>query len=133
MLYPKEKELTRVTLISGAVREFGIDSMAFVNWIVPRVIRVNSANLVVRKSRTFQGSVIPFVGSNWKVSGSITNRISFNLLAGYSGGVNGFELGGLLNIDRDAVRGFQIGGLGNIVGGNATGMQIGGLFNFNLG
>jgi hypothetical protein len=77
--------------------------------------------------------VIPFVGSNWKVSGSITNRISFNLLAGYSGGVDGFELGGFLNMDRNDVRGFQIGGLGNIVGGNAKGMQMGGLFNFNLG
>jgi hypothetical protein len=133
LLQPKEKELTHLALISGPVREFGIDSMAFVNWIVPRVIRVNSANLEVKTKRTFQGSVIPFVGSNWKVSGSITNRISFNLLAGYSGGVDGFELGGLLNMDRNDVRGFQIGGLGNIVGGNAKGMQLGGLFNFNLG
>jgi hypothetical protein len=107
--------------------------MAIVNWLVPTEALTISKNLEVRTSRTFQASVIPFIGTNWRVSGAITNRLSLNMLAGYSGGLDGLEVGGLLNITRRNIRGIQIGGLGNIVGGTGYGLQLGGLFNFDLG
>ncbi|TSA29008.1 MAG: hypothetical protein D4R67_02710 [Bacteroidetes bacterium] len=110
-----------------------IDSMALVNLLVPRKALITSENLQIYGTRGFQISLIPYVGTNWMNKGSYTNAISFNLLAGYTGGVNGFELGGLINIVRRNVRGLQIGGLGNIVGRHTMGVQIGGLFNVNLG
>jgi hypothetical protein len=107
--------------------------MGLVQWLVPRETMVNSQNLEVRTARTFQASVIPYIGTNWKVTGSITNKFSINLFAGYTGGLRGFEIGGLLNITRNNIRGLQIGGLGNIIGGDGKGWQIGGLFNCDMG
>ena len=131
MLSPVDKG--PVTMISRKVSILlnTIDSLRFVNWLVPKITRVNSANLKVTTPRSFQVSLIPYLGSNWKVSGSITNRVSVNLLAGYSGGLKGVEIGGL-NIDRNDIRGIQFGVLGNIVGGTGKGWQLGILFNYNI-
>ncbi len=133
LLSPLEPGLSRMSILYGLVAINRVDSMDLVNWLVPREAMVNSQNLEVRSLRTFQVSIIPYIGTNWKVSGSITNRFSLNLLAGYTGGLKGVEVGGLLNITRNDVSGLQIGGFGNIVGGHGKGWQIAGLFNFDLG
>ena len=133
LLQPVEKDLTRIEPIPGALKIHTLDSMRFVNWLVPQETRINSVNLVVHTPRAFQVSIVPYIGTNWKVSGSITNKTSINLLAGYSGGLKGFEWGGLLNIDRNNIRGVQMSGLGNIVGGSGKGWQISGVFNFDMG
>jgi hypothetical protein len=52
-----------------------------------------------------------------------------NILGGYTAGVNGFELGGLFNIDKKGVRYAQVAGLFNTVGGNVKGVQVAGLYN----
>lgn len=56
--------------------------------------------------------------------------LSFNALTGYNGGINGFELGGLLNMNHGNISGCQISGLGNITHESVDGLQIAGLFNF---
>ncbi len=134
LLRPVQEQFTRLnSLGSGLISLNYTDSLGIVNWLVPGTIVVNAQNLEVRSSGTLQASVIPYLGTNGKVAGSITNRLSVNLLAGYNGGVKGFEIGGLLNITRKEMGGVQIGGLCNIVGGRSRGLQIGGLFNFDLG
>ena len=133
ILQPLEGGLQRMNPITGSISVNLTDSLGLVNWLVPHEAMINSQNLKVRTSRTFQASIIPYIGTNWKVTGSITNRFSLNLLAGYTGGLKGVEVGGLLNITRNNISGVQIGGLGNIVGGQGKGWQIGGLFNFDLG
>jgi hypothetical protein len=80
-----------------------------------------------------QVSFLPFLGSNEGKSARITNNFSLNLLAGTNGGVDGIELGGLVNTVTGNVRGFQMAGLGNVVVGDLRGTQIGGLFNANGG
>jgi hypothetical protein len=50
-------------------------------------------------------------------------------LQGYIGALNGFELGGLANVESGYVKGFQIGGLVNFAFGDVGGMQLGGLVN----
>jgi len=132
-LHPLYGSLFHISSRPAALQVNLIDSMALVNLLVPRKALVTSENLQVYGTRAFQISLIPYVGTNWMNKGSYTSAISFNLLAGYSGGVNGFELGGLVNIVRRDVRGLQIGGLANIVGKNTLGVQVGGLFNVNLG
>lgn len=81
--------------------------------------------------RFAQLSFIPLASTNGAKSFRKTNRFSLNVLAGYSAGVKGVEIGGLMNIDRNEVDGLQIAGLGNVVGGNTNGLQIGGIFNVN--
>ena len=82
--------------------------------------------------RGFQFSVIPFVGTNRKLSGSVTNDYSFNLLGGFSGGTNKAELGGLFNINKGDVKSVQVAGLFNQVGGKVRGFQMAGLVNANM-
>jgi hypothetical protein len=55
------------------------------------------------------------------------------VISGYSYGVNGCEIGGVLNINRDFVRGFQASGFGNITGGKTSGVQAAGFMNQNMG
>ena len=133
LLRPSQNNLLRMNAITGSLVINSLDSIRLVNWLVPREAMVNSQNLEVRSSGTFQASVIPYIGTNWKITGSVTNKFSLNLLAGYTGGLKGVEIGGLLNITRNNITGCQIGGLGNVVGDRGHGLQIGGLFNFDLG
>ncbi len=76
-------------------------------------------------------SFVPYISTNRLLSINTVNKVSFNILAGYSKGVRGFELGGLLNVDNGDVRYGQIAGLANIVSGNSEGAQIAGILNLN--
>ena len=91
--------------------------------------RQTAHDTVTIQNRAAQVSFLYPIGSNGITSGKFSNVFSFNILSGYNGGVNGFELGGLVNIDRKNMNGLQIGGLTNVVFGNANGLQIGGLVN----
>jgi len=92
---------------------------------------VNVQNISDTLYRTAQVSFLPFLGSNGRLSGSVINDYSFNVLGGFSMGTNAAELGGLFNIDRGNVKAFQLAGLFNIVGGNVSGFQLAGLINAN--
>jgi hypothetical protein len=85
------------------------------------------------KIKPFQVTFITPLGTNGTESPQIINRLSFNLLAGYNGGVDGFELGCFLNLSADYVKGVQIAGFGNIVGGNVDAAQIAGFMNIDGG
>lgn len=76
-------------------------------------------------------SFVPYISTNRLLSINTVNKVSFNILAGYSKGVRGFELAGLLNIDNGDVRYGQIAGLANIVSGNSEGAQVAGILNLN--
>ena len=96
---------------------------------VPRSQRINAQNIRDSLSRDFQFSVLPFLGTNRLLSGSIENKYSVNLLMGYSRGIRKLEIGGLINGVRRNTGGVQLAGLGNIVGGKVSGFQGGILFN----
>ena len=96
--------------------------------------RIQSLNLnKFFTERPFQVSVIPGLSSRGKLAPQVTNNVSFNLFGGYNGGVNGMEIGGLFNINRQDVQYAQVAGIFNITGGNQTGFQAGGISNTVLG
>ena len=111
----------------------GVEERKLVQWIVPQEQINSSKNLQLFENNIGQISILPLVGTNGTLSGSISNNLSFNLFSGYSQGLNGFELGGFLNIIRENVYGTQIAGFGNIVGQSTEGAQIAGFFNYNGG
>lgn len=79
--------------------------------------------------RVAQISVIPKISSTLRDAADITNNVSVNVLWGKNGGVNGVEVGGLVNKVEGDVRGVQIAGLGNSVEGDVKGVQFGSFFN----
>ena len=91
---------------------------------VSRSQRINAQNVDDSLSREFQVSLLPFLGTNRLLSGSIRNDYSLNILMGYSGGVRKLEVGGILNGVRNDVQGLQVAGIGNIVGGTVFGGQL---------
>ena len=69
------------------------------------------------------------IGTSGLKSNDYTYNFSLNALAGTVGGVEGCEIGGLMNINQGNVKGVQVGGLINLVKGNTEGVQVGGIFN----
>ena len=105
----------------------------FEQLMVNRSQHIHAQNVTDTLYRNTQVSVLPFLGTNKSLSGSITNNVSLNLIAGYAGSVEKLELGLGINIIRSNTNGLQIAGFGNIVGEKTKGVQIGGFFNTNLG
>ncbi|GAA4454390.1 hypothetical protein GCM10023189_20770 [Nibrella saemangeumensis] len=106
----------------------------FKEWVLTTKQEIHDANLAGDTlHRDVQVSLLPFIGTNGKLSARVINRLSFNILAGYSLGVTGLELGGVLNGVRGNVSGIQISGFGNVVGDEVTGLQLAGAANVVLG
>jgi len=110
-----------------------VESVPFVRQIVaaPSLQRTEKINLV--RQRIGQISFIPKWGTNLKMSGTIENKVSVNVLIGYNYGVTILEVGGIFNVIRNNVTGVQGAGVGNLVGGDTKGLQMGGVFNHNRG
>ena len=107
-----------------------VERTALGKWLVSSRQRIQSINLKQFFTvRPIQGSIVPGLSTNGKLNSQVINNFSFNLFGGYSGGVNGFEIGGLFNIDKRNVQYTQIGGLFNMVGGKVSGVQLAGLSN----
>ena len=86
-----------------------------------------------KKMRPVQVTFIYPIGSSGVNSKDFSNNFSLNLLAGVNGGVNGFEVGSILNYNEGTVKGFQVGGVTNITKGYSEGLGIGGAVNISIG
>ncbi|MBR9922979.1 MAG: hypothetical protein GYB31_19305 [Bacteroidetes bacterium] len=71
-----------------------------------------------------QASVVPYLGNYMEVSDDITANLSFNLIWGVTGGIEGMELSPGVNVTMGHMRGLQMGGLANVVTGPVHGAQI---------
>ncbi len=94
---------------------------------------INNRNIDDTLYRTSQISLVPFVGTNHKMSGHVINDLSFNIFGGYSLGVERVEIGGLFNLVRGNMNGVQAAGLFNEVGAHMNGLQFAGIFNLDHG
>lgn len=108
-----------------------VNERTIVKIMVPQRVLENSENLTLFGKAKTQISVLPGVGTRGLLNGSSTNSLSINILAGYSQGTDGLEMGSLFNINRKDMIGVQLAGLGNITGRFVKGFQAAGLFNFN--
>ena len=81
--------------------------------------------------RAFQLSFITPLGTNGIDSHLITNKVSINILGGYSYGNLFCELGGLYNVNLHLTKGFSAAGLFNYSGKTEDAVQLAGLFNIS--
>jgi hypothetical protein len=82
--------------------------------------------------RPFQMSLLTPIGTNGIESHLIANKVSINILGGYSYGNYYFELGGYFNVNFNFTRGLQIASLFNWSGNTENAIQLAGLFNVSL-
>ncbi len=99
-------------------------------WFISSKLKFQSLNL----SRFFtvrpvQVSVVPGISTNGKLNSQVVNHFSFNVFGGFSGGVNGLEIGGLFNINKRDVQYTQVAGIFNTGGGDMNGVQVAGVHN----
>lgn len=69
------------------------------------------------------------IGSSGTNSLEYSNNFSFNILYGLNGGVNGAEIGSILNYNKGVVKGFQLSGVSNINTGYSKGFLLSGVSN----
>lgn len=100
----------------------------FPKWLLSDRQKANSLNVSDTIYRSWQVSLLPYIGTNRQLSGNVVNKFSYNILAGYSMGVRVLEISSGVNIVRGDARYFMVGGV-NLVGGKTEGVQLASVFN----
>lgn len=137
--YDQELSLTIVpetyALPDMVVTQFsGVGRSWFGRKLISSKLKTQSLNLgKFFVDKPYQFSFIPGVGTHGKMSGQVENKFSFNLLGGYTAGVDGVEVAGMFNIDKRDVKYVQAAGVFNVVAGNVEGIQSSGFSNFVVG
>ena len=85
------------------------------------------------RTRPFQVTFAYPLGTNGFSALDYSNVMSFNLIYGLNGGVDGFEFGSVFNYIHYDMNGIQIGGVANITRRNTNGVFISGATNLSLG
>ena len=83
-------------------------------------------------NKPVQMSLTPGLGTHGRMSGQVVNKFSCNIIGGYTAGMDGLELAGVFNIDKNNVRFVQAAGIVNVVGGKVEGVQLAGVHNHDL-
>ncbi len=129
-LEPREAAPEKMPIrTSVSTRPKEVEELTMVKFLVPEPQRQFAVNLDFLENIPVQISLLPSIGTNKFTSGAKSNLLSVNVLAGYNAGVEGLEVGGLVNINREDMMGLQAAGVSNIVGGKVRGIQAGGVFN----
>lgn len=81
--------------------------------------------------RKWRVTLFPPLSTNGSDAPNYTAKYSINILAGYHGGLDGMEIGGLFNYTKYYSNGFQLAGLANISNGEILGVNIAGVGNFS--
>ncbi len=92
-----------------------------------KIQSLNLKHFFARKP--FQFSLTPGLSSRGNLGAQVVNKMSFNIIGGYTAGVDGLELAGIFNIDKKNVQYVQIAGIFNVVGGKVNGVQLAGIHN----
>ena len=107
-----------------------VEKFGFARFLVSSGQRIQSLNIPdFFANSPVQASLTPGLSSHGMMSSQVVNKASLNLIGGYTAGVDGIEVAGVFNINKQSVRYVQVGGVSNMVGGSATGVQVAGVLN----
>jgi hypothetical protein len=82
------------------------------------------------KRLVFGADFAPFVGTSSTETGRVAvRRLSLNVVGGYAGGLRGFEVGSVVNLEHGCVEGVQVAGVLNATEGLVRGLQVSGVAN----
>ncbi len=127
-LMPSEGEVEKLDVLD--IHPVSSDTFDYPFGVVPEEAIITTQNLEeVDEVVPFQISLLPGIGSHWMTGGITQYNFSVNILAGYSRGIKGMEIGGGLNICTKDIFGFQAAGILNSVAGQGTGFQAAGISN----
>lgn len=96
-------------------------------------IQIDSTSIKGDSIKPFQVTFISPLGTNGYLSPKSTNYLSLNVIAGYNGGLEGIEIGGVTNVLEHNMTGMQIAGFANVVREDMEGIQIAGFSNMTNG
>jgi len=113
------------TVFSNTIEDLGIAKFFLSS--KQRFQNINIPNFLA--TTPFQASLTPGLSSHGMMSASVVNKVSLNVLGGYTAGVDGVEVAGLFNLTKGDVKSVQVAGVFNVIGGNLNGIQVGGLMN----
>lgn len=113
------------TVFSNTIEELGIGKFFLSS--KQRIQNINIPNFLARTP--FQASLTPGLSSHGMMSSKVVNKVSLNVLGGYTAGVDGVEVAGLFNLTKGNVKSVQIAGIFNLIGGDLDGIQVGGIMN----
>ncbi len=126
-----ENEISPVYSEGDSVRVPEITDYFPAKHLIPDHLVKNAQSSEFIREQDVQGSIVAGTGNNGEMCGVYKNNFSFNLLTGYSAGVNGLEMGAI-NVNRFHVSGLQIGIIGNSTGGQVRGAQFSYFYNQSL-
>ncbi|MCB0697248.1 MAG: hypothetical protein KDC07_07775, partial [Chitinophagaceae bacterium] len=119
---PKNIELNDVVISS---KDNFVEGTWFGKFFLSSKQRMQSLNLnKFFVEMPVQGSIVPGLSSHGKMASQMINSLSFNLVGGYTAGVEGVEIGGIFNINKKDVKYVQMAGVLNMVGGDMKGVQV---------
>jgi hypothetical protein len=129
-----QKQLDTAAIRAFRIESGKVDQRFLSRFFVSSTQKMQSLNIGDWfAERPFQFSVVPGLSTHGKLSGQVINSFSLNMLGGYTGGLKGFEIGGLFNINKKEAGYFQAAGLFNLTGGRQGGFQAAGIANTVLG
>lgn len=109
-------------------KNYGLLALFFILFYSSSIFAQNSSeDLRYRKWRL---TIIPPLSTNGAVTSNFSAKYSLNLIAGYHGALDGYEVGSLFNYTKFYSYGFQLAGLANVTNGEMAGFNISGLANY---
>ncbi len=110
----------------------GVEDLGVARLLVPNNQFDLASNLEISEHRKWQIALVPNLSSNKDIAPVAVNNFSVNVLAGYARGLQGFEVGGVANLESHDVTGLQIAGFTNLVGRHTKGVQVAGAINHTM-
>ncbi|MCK5186388.1 MAG: hypothetical protein KAR43_04585, partial [Deltaproteobacteria bacterium] len=84
-----------------------------------------------RSSQSAQFTFAYPLGTNGTDATSVSNNFSLNALYGLNGGLDGIEIGGIMNYNTGGVTGVQLAGVANINAEQTHGFMCAGFYNLS--
>lgn len=81
--------------------------------------------------RKWRITLLPPISTNGANTTDFSAKYSLNLIAGYHGALDGYEIGALFNYNKFYSYGFQLAGFVNATGGDMAGLNIAGVANYS--
>lgn len=118
---------------TGYNASYRVSKARFVRFLTSSKQRMQDVNIGnFFANSPFQFSFTPGLSTQGMMSSQIVNKLSVNIMGGYTAGVEGLEIGGIFNINKKGVRYGQFAGVFNIVGESVIGIQAAGVYNVVL-